>query len=213
MKKYLFIVLVLNRTLLCQYGNDNIKPYMTLGFILNTESIEMGLLLKPLDPKSYLIFSGGYAYFSGDDGSNGYESYTETMGTVNIFDDPSRGDFSIFNISGLGCYFYTSISKDNRMFLLHQVGIISYKESYYTKYYDPSEILGNNGKYYLERNEKDVNSTGLEFGSNLCFPLSKKKYPDISIYEKPSYFFGYIGGALSTIDTFIIRYGIGVKFF
>ena len=186
---------------------------MTVGFILNGESIEMGLLLKPLnDPKSYLSFSGGYAYFSGNDGSKGYESYTKSMGTVNIFNDPFRGDFSISNHSGLGCYFYTPIAKGNRLFLLHQVGLISFKKSYYKKYYDPIEILGNNGKYYLESDKQDIQSIGLELGSNLYFPLNKKKYPDISIYEKPPFFYGYFGGAISTIGTFIIRYGLGVRF-
>ena len=89
------------------------------------------------------------------------------------FDDRFDGEFWISNYWGLGGYFFTPLSENMKTFLLHQIGIITFNESFYNKYYDSFEILGNNGKYYSESSTPDKSSFGFEFGTNFYFSLSQ----------------------------------------
>lgn len=204
-----FIILVVfTNFLFSQYSSSTPTPYMNVGLMMNPNGFEMGMYFIPKsENKTLFKFTGGYGWFAGQDGSGSYEDYTEVFGTVNTFDDRFDGEFSISNYLGLGGYFFTPLSENRKTFLLHQIGIITFSESFYNKYYDSFEILGNNGKYYSESSTPDKSSFGFEFGSNFYFSLSQT--PN---YNGRYFWYGYVGGSLSTVDSFTIRGGIGVSF-
>lgn len=200
---------ILLSTAFSQIGNVASKPYMNGGFLLDPGGFEMGMFFVPLNKKiTVMKFYGGYGWFGGHDGSGSYEDYTSVFGTVNTFNDRYDGEFSISNYWGFGGYFFTSFDNTNKTFFLSQLGLISYSESFYNKYYDSSEILGNNGKYYSESKTPSKDSMGFEVGTNIFISLS----------EKPNYsglysFYGYFGLSFSTIGSLIFRVGAAATIF
>tara|TARA_Y100001963_G_C6763131_1_gene440665 strand:- start:806 stop:1459 length:654 start_codon:yes stop_codon:yes gene_type:complete len=101
-------------------------------------------------------------------GSAGYESYTETMGTVNVFND--REDGILKNSDAIGIAAIGRILIKNQEFIFNY-GFI-YDKSYYVQaLYDSSEILGNNGKYYIDSNEPEEEEYGIIAGIKYNFHI------------------------------------------
>jgi len=224
MKYFLALILLYacTTTAFSQYGDSTPKPYMNAGLMLNPAGIEMGMFFIPKSAantkgdaksnsgaKTMFRFMGGYGWFAAQDGSGSYEDYTSVLGTVNVYEDRFDGEFSITDHLGLGGYFFTSVTENNKFFLLHQIGLIFYRESFFNKYYDSYEILGDNGRYYTESRTPDNKSTGFEFGTNLFIALSQEN----SSYYNYFFWYGYLGGSYSTIDSITFRGGVALSFF
>ena len=91
-------MVVFTNFLFSQYSSSTPTPYMNVGLMMNPNGFEMGMYFIPKsENKTLFKFTGGYGWFGGQDGSGSYEDYTETLGTVNTFDDRFDGEFSISN--------------------------------------------------------------------------------------------------------------------
>ena len=193
MTKLLFILLFSNILFSNQW-------YMNCGLSLNPSGLEMGMFHIPKESGSFTI-TGGYGWLNLDSNSNndGYEDYTETLGTTNTFNDRFDGQFSITDVTGLGIYFYSPMKK---YFLITQLGLINYNKSYFNKYYDSYQILGNNGKYYSESSTPSEKSISMEVGINLAYEFISQ-----NPYWKP---IGYIGFSLSKFYSPTMRIGVAL---
>jgi len=138
-------------------------------------------------------------YTGAGDGSGKYEDYTSVFGTVNNFDDRNDGLISIGDISGLASVGRIIIKKQEFMF---HYGFAFSDKSYYQALYDRSEILGDNGYYYIDSNEPNDKESGLIYGIkyNYHFPDDFKD--------------GFIGvglhfNTLSDVPQVLIRMDVG----
>jgi len=170
---------------------------MTMGLAINPLVLELGGLLAQPNEGSLISAIGGYGGFGGNQATDGYESMTSVMGTVNVFDDQFKGEFStVYNYS-FGVYVLSLLGSSEK-YLVHQIGITYQNKEFFNKYYDSLQILGNNGKYYLHSQKPPATNTGLELGSNLAIPISD--YPGSSLAA-------YFGFSYSTFHTLRIRAG------
>lgn len=83
---------------------------------------------------------------------DGHKDYTDIYGRVNVFEDAERGTAEKIKDSSYGFGPSLLIKKDNITEGILKFGLTfgTYEKRYYLKLYDDFEILGNNGKYYIE---------------------------------------------------------------
>lgn len=97
---------------------------------------------KIFNPIAGIIYTGWDVNKTGR-----YEDYTSVFGTVNIFDDREDGDVYKEKWDGYGLASRVKIAKGD---LIIGYGLCWYERKFYQALYDPSEILGNNGYYYID---------------------------------------------------------------
>jgi len=208
--KHLLLILIISlfmTSTLAQKSDSSSQLYMSGGLTLNPLGSEMGFVFVPTsEKKPVLKFAGGYMSFARQDDSGSYEDYTDVLGTKNVFDDRFDGEFTISNYFGLGGYFYSPI-KETKMFLISQVGAVLLRESFYYKYYDASEILGYNGKYYSESSRSDSSSLGLEIGSSFYFALTQNL-----LHGEYCFWYGFLGASFSTVKPVAFKGGLLLYF-
>ena len=111
----------------------------------------------------------GFMFYQGmGDGSGKYEDYTSIYGTVNTFGDREDGLISVGNVGGFAGVGRIFIKQ--KEFIFHY-GFASYEKSYYQALYDPLEILGNNGYYYIDSNKSNDKENGFIFGAKYNYHL------------------------------------------
>ena len=166
----------------------------------------MGMFFVP-QRKAAIYFKpvGGYGSFSWKDDSDDYEDYTSVLGRVNIYDDYYQGEFKKENDLNFGMYFLTTINKYAKSFIITQAGLVFHKKQYFDKYYDPLEILGNNGNYYIESKKNSESSIDFEFGVNYANAIGEV------IFDRYYYYF-FIGVSYLTYGKIIGKIGIVASF-
>lgn len=195
--KYVLSVLLFLLSNTFGQESRSLNNIMTMGLAVNPLVMELGGLLSQSDEGVLFSAIGGYGGFGGNQATDGYESMTSVMGTVNVFDDQFEGEFSTGYNYSFGVYLLSLLGSSEKC-LIHQIGITHQKKEFFNKYYDSLQILGNNGKYYLRSNKPNANNTGMEIGTNLCIPISD--YPGTSLSA-------YLGFSYSTFHAIRIRMG------
>jgi|APSaa5957512576_1039674.scaffolds.fasta_scaffold29657_2 hypothetical protein len=195
MKRIILLACTLAASCLAQPFNG----IMGMGITFQRLGIEMAFAgVKP--EGSMFEFAGGYAWAADEINNGKYESMTSVMGTVNVYDDREDGEFTDYSDFGFGILFATPLEKD-QIFLLHNIGYTSEKQTYFNKYYDSYEILGNNGRYFLESSKGSKKDRGFEIGSTFYYRYN----PD-----SPTKIYIYGGGMLSSISGMNGRLGLAL---
>ena len=144
----------------------NKKKYILGGFVLsrggnnsNIWGIWLGDNFSLMNKNQPNFFDGWHFHWYFDSISS-YEDYTDVMGSVNSFNDRNDGHESEETNIGLGL-----IKNIGTSFIT--VGGEFINSKYYKLLYDSLEILGNNGKYYIDGDISTNNTIGLFFDLNL----------------------------------------------
>jgi len=166
-----------------------------IGFDMGIVNIEK--LSKIMSTK----FCGGYMWLFTTEDDNSYEDYTDVLGTINPFDDRFDGTFSNNRGGGIGVYCLTKISRNDRILLLSSFGFGTSIENNYDKYYDALQILGNDGKYFIDSTNKDDRKYGVDIGANVTFPL----------FKSSDWIYGLAGAMMSSYGIFTIKVGLAAK--
>ena len=132
---------------------------MDMGYV-NQGGLMFSLNGYDVDMKENLLM-GLFFLINTDDRLNGYENYTDHFGTVNVYGDRYDGTISIHNYESYGIMSRKILINREFIFLL---GISNNKTDYYESYYDAYEILGNNGKYFIDSNKNSEKAMGLTLG-------------------------------------------------
>ena len=145
--------------------------YGTLYFFDKTKFPEFTVM----DTIKIIPFCGVMFYHGTADGSGKYEDYTDIMGTVNIYGDRNDGLISIGDAGGFAGVGRIFIKQQE--FIFHY-GFASYDKSYFQALYDPFQILGNDGYYYIDSNVSNDKEQGFIYGLkyNYHFPGSMKDF-------------------------------------
>ena len=182
MKKTLLIIIIFISSLFSDsksiMQNQNVpkRDRMLIG-------IDIGMFVQEV---LYLNYGGLYLYdrakifnplcgimLIGGLGENieKYEDYTSELGTVNVFDD--REDGLIMRSKGQGFAGIGRLLINKKEFIFHY-GLIKYEKLYYQGLYDPLEILGNNGYYYIDSDKPNDKGIGYVYGLGYRFNIPLK---------------------------------------
>tara|TARA_B110000438_G_C15472985_1_gene503965 strand:- start:58 stop:654 length:597 start_codon:yes stop_codon:yes gene_type:complete len=155
--------------------------FKTSGHLTFSTSNEWGLTMESKLVMDYLMKNQNQSNiamlvkYSYSDNSGSYEDYTETMGSVNYHNDREDGDIVNTNTWGLGLG--KVFSNSNEIGYILGIGIASRTSTHYQSLYDPYEILGNNGKYFIDPKKPDTSEMGMFF--------------DVTILTKSSMSYGF----------------------
>jgi len=168
------------------------------GYIPDTNGM-FGSILFYDATKTFVPLCGIMWYGGMGDGTGKYEDYTSIYGTVNVFDDRNDGlitDEIISGFAGVGRIYFKK-----QEFMFHY-GLASNKISYYQALYDPLEILGNNGYYYIDSNKSNEKESGLFYGIKYNYYLPNM-WKDFFIGV------GFQGNTLSDVPNVLVKIDFG----
>ncbi len=195
---------------------------MGLSFNNNITSLHLSTVNTGID-FGFNIFGGYFSYWEDIDNGN-YEDMTSVFGTVNTYNDRFDGLFPETSYLSLGFYpiaFWHKNKKESNpkestssIVLAPSIGYSYTSQYFYQKLYDSSEILGNNGKYYIESSETANRHNYIELGINLWFrlkPKQKEEYFSSAYYIHIGYSFAPIifksVGEELKLNNFVISIG------
>jgi hypothetical protein len=142
-----------------------------MGFdFTNIRKIDLLLSIKEIP----INVIGGLTYFWGYfDNTGKYEDFTSTFGTENIFGDREDGLVNKYSCWGLGVAHEINIIKTPIYF---EYGYCESKTKFFQALYDPLEILGDNGYYYINSTKSNKKESGFFYGIEQVVDLSENLY-------------------------------------
>jgi len=183
----IFILLTISTSLIADTNNNGVRTLDANNKYINKEiGIDIGAIFPYINSFKSGVVLGIYQYnkkklftpisgivvmFNDIDKTGKYTDYTSLMGSDNVFNDREDGDVYKSSYSAYGL---TSTLKIKNHIFFIDYGIIQYKKNYYRALYDPLEILGNNGYYYIESNISNDKRTGFFGGMKYKVNLSPK---------------------------------------
>ena len=162
MIRRLIILLLIVGCAFGQVPNSDYKyPYtggVTMSYLPTDGNFAISLNMEAKDSSlKDISFIGrwGYTPIEGN-----YEDHTGTLGTVNFLEDRDDGHISKGKNYAVGVGTLISLKKSMDGIFIGG-GLVYNKVTYYQALYDSYEILGNNGKYYIDGTKPEESKMGL----------------------------------------------------